>query len=29
MVTYTGYWMELCIADLLPFDYKPAEEIKR
>ena len=29
MVTYIGYWMELRIADLLPFDYKPAEEINR
>ncbi|MGN6194427.1 MAG: carboxypeptidase-like regulatory domain-containing protein [Ginsengibacter sp.] len=29
MVTYTGYWMELRIADLLPFDYKPAEEINK
>lgn len=29
IVTYIGYWMELRIADLLPFDYKPAEEINR
>jgi len=28
-VTYVGYWMELRISDLLPFDYKSTEEIKK
>lgn len=26
MVSYIGYWMDLRLADLLPFDYKPEDK---